>query len=188
MSGQTFTPDEMRQAIERLSPADIVRIEKAGRILALKAKCEAGDLLGEAVGRILDGSRKCPHDVEVMAFLINVMKSLASAAWERAKTGIDVLEFAATGTDNLTIFAVASTDRNAEDQCLAKDDIERRIRALEELFDGDDDAMMVLMGRLDDMTKEEIMTMNDLTPTDYGSLLRRMRRKIDGRFPHGWNL
>ena len=187
MSGQTHTPDEMRQAIDRLLPADLLRMEKAARILAFKAKCDAGDLLSEAVARVLTGSRRCPRDVEIKTFLIGVMRSLSSAFWEQSKTSVDVLELAATGTDDPVAVVVASTDRNAEEWCLAKDDTNRRITALEELFEGDDAAMMVLMGRLDGLTKEEIMTMNDLTLTDYGSLLRRMRRKIDGRFPHGWD-
>ena len=57
---------------------------------------------------------------------------------------------------------------------------------LEELFADDDEAQLILMGEMDELTAEEIREIGEIDATTYASARRRMRRRIDKEFPDGW--
>ncbi len=76
--------------------------------------------------------------------------------------------------------------RDAEEAVLAREDAERRLKALEKLFADDEDAQLVLMGDLDEMPPADIRAMNGWSEQDYASVRRRMRRKLSAAYPDGW--
>ena len=51
----------------------------------------------------------------------------------------------------------------------------------------DDEATLFLWAYLDDLPKEEIMTMIGVDMTAYATIRRRVRRTIDAAFPNGWS-
>ena len=186
MSRSTLDLAEARQAVDGLTPADLLRLEKVGRLYALGLGCEAGDLLSHVIGQTLQGRRNCPREVPLVKFLVGAMRSTASAVRERQRTSPVAFTSDATGTDGRPLYDAPELARNAEERRLAEEDYTDRLSALEALFAGDDEAMMFLMADLEEMPKEEIKKMNDLTETAYATIRRRMRRQINGRFPHGW--
>jgi len=54
VSEPTLDLAEARQAIERLTSVDLLRLRKAGRQYAFAAGCEADDLLNEAVCQTIE--------------------------------------------------------------------------------------------------------------------------------------
>ncbi len=65
------------EALERLAPADLLRLK---RVAQLRARTLPGvdwdDLLSEALLRALDGSRHWPEGVPLLAFLAGIMRSI----------------------------------------------------------------------------------------------------------------
>lgn len=177
---------EAQQAIAGLTTADLLRLDRVGRIYALGLSCEAGDLLNDAICQTLQGHRNCPREVPFVTFLIGAMRSRASAVREKQKASPVAITLDATGTDGRPLYEPSDPARNAEEWQLAKEDVAARVTALEKLFAGDDEATMFLWADLEETPKEEIKAMNDLDDPTYATIRRRMRRKINGRFPHGW--
>jgi hypothetical protein len=60
VSRLTLDVSEARRAFEALTTADLLKLERAGRIYAMGLNCDAGDLLGEAIAQTLEGVRNCP--------------------------------------------------------------------------------------------------------------------------------
>ena len=179
--------DEVRQSIERLTKIDLARLRKAGRIKTLGLGCEADDLIGRAVELAMTGKRQCPRETNFVVFLYNAMRSIASAMRVSPARAKPTVSFDATGTDGRPAIAVASPEPDAETLRLRAEDIAQRIKALEELFADDDEALLMIWADLDDTSKEEIKMQNNLDDKAYATIRRRIRRKIDGRFPNGWS-
>ena len=88
----SFAIDEtlvLRSEVRRLVAADILALTPAkwARLRSLAARyayaMPAEDLLQEACRRLLEQGRKCPNDVDVVQFLAQTMRSIASAEVER---------------------------------------------------------------------------------------------------------
>ena len=148
--------------------------------------CEAGDLLAEAITLTLEGARNCPREMPLASFLIGAMRSTASAIRKKAAPKPQLVSIDAENAEGRPLVEPASTQRNAEEWMLARDDAEERVRALEQLFADDDEAMLLLWADLEETPKEEIMAMNDLDATGYATIRRRLRRKINAAFSGGW--
>jgi len=177
---------EVSERLDCLTTAEYLHLSRAARRFAIGLNCGGDDLVHDAVMQALDGTRRCPRDVPVIVFLIRAMQSRASSLRGRAKTSPVELILDATGTDGRPLFTPASTDRNVEEWRLAKEDFDARVAALEALYADDELALLFLMADMDETPKEEIMAMNNLDRKGYDTVRRRMRRKMDGRFPHGW--
>jgi len=69
--------EAVARALGRLTPADLVRLK---RLAQLRARATPGEeweeLLNEALLRALDGSRRWPPGVPLLAFLAGIMRSL----------------------------------------------------------------------------------------------------------------
>jgi RNA polymerase sigma-70 factor (ECF subfamily) len=158
------TPEEAAEALEKLGQADRLRIESLARNRLYGNDSEWEDLLQEALTRILEGTRRWPRDLPIVAFIAGVMRSLAS---ERRKQRRYSSEEEAS--------QVADGNPGPEQQAAAR----AEIQALENHFGDDDEALEVLMGKFDGLTPAEIQTIFDLTKTQYDSTLKRIRRKIE---------
>ncbi|MFN3728057.1 MAG: hypothetical protein ACK4SZ_17330 [Allosphingosinicella sp.] len=186
MSRPILDVSEAHQAFEALTSADLLRLERAGRIYAMGLNCDAGDLLSDAICQTLEGVRNCPREMPLASFLIGVMRSRAWALRQKATSRLQLVSIDAEDAEGRPLVAPASPERNAEEWILAKEDVEARISALEQLFADDEEAMLMMWADLDETPKEEIMAMNDLDATGYATIRRRMRRKINAAFPTGW--
>jgi hypothetical protein len=78
--------EEIDETLRTLPDAGWVRLRKVATALCSGRSLDAEDLLQEAFTRALNGSRKCPVHVDVIAFLAEAMHSIASdaaKAWAR---------------------------------------------------------------------------------------------------------
>lgn len=186
MNGPTLDLAEARQAIEGLTSADLLRLERAGRVYALTAGCDASDLLSEAICQTIEGKRNCPREMAIMPFLVGVMRSRAWASKQKASLLPELVSMDATSDSGQAYYEPATPELNAEQTALAKEDAAARRDALEVLFADDEQATLFLWADLEELSKEEIMVMNDLDITAYATIRRRMRRKLNAAFPNGW--
>jgi DNA-directed RNA polymerase specialized sigma24 family protein len=178
--------DEAREAIAALTTADLIRLKKVGALYAVGVGVDGLEVLNEAVRRALDGTRNCPGDVPMTVFLVNVMRSMASSERAKAKEEPMMESMSSTLDDGPAVLEPPSPTRNVEEMRLAREDAEGRLRALEDIFRDDDDAQLVLMGDVDEMSADEIRALGCWDEQAYATIRRRIRRKIAARYPQGW--
>jgi hypothetical protein len=70
--------EQIDQAICTLPEAGWVRLRKVAAAYCRGRSFDAGDLLHRAFTKVLDASRQCPADVDVVRFLAETMHSIAS--------------------------------------------------------------------------------------------------------------
>ncbi|WP_443971308.1 hypothetical protein [Sphingobium sp. CR28] len=187
MERDVLDPDEVRQQIESLTKVDLARLRKAGRIKAFGLGCEADDLIGRAVELAMTGKRQCPRGTDFVVFLYNALRSIASAMRASPANAEPIASLDATGTDGRPVVMIASPELDAEALSLRAEDTAQRIKALEELFADDDDALLMIWADLEETPKEEVKMQHNLDDKAYATIRRRIRRAIDRRFPNGWS-
>ena len=180
-----LTRDELRAEIESFDSATQLRLERAAARLSDGRGIEADDLLHDAVVKSLNGDRVCPQEVPVAIFLYNVMKSLASSALKKKRRSKPD-ENSDVSNDGMKESNPDSHQESAEDTVLSTEAANLLINDMIDLFAEDDDAQLVLMGLCQEMTREEIMADCNLSNTDYNSVRRRIRRKLNEEYPKGW--
>lgn len=191
MTNEMLSRDEMQQALATLSEAELLKLERVAQWLSSGRSIAADDLLQEAVCRALEGVRNCPKDVPVVVFLVNVMKSLVSAYHKAAM--IDPIELAAPvstvdddGDEKDALADVEDRAPSPEQQLMEDDAAEKMKAALHRLFEDDEEAELVLLDIFVGLTAEETRADLNLDETTYATIRRRIRRRINQRYPEGW--
>lgn len=168
-------PDEaaagdVGRALGTLSDADLARLKSLARLWSRGLPGGLGwtDVLNEAIVRSLDGSRRWPLDVPLLAFLSGVMRSICDEHWRRARRDHALL--------------VAGPD--ASGSVIAPDDPERvlaaaqALGAINGLFAQDPAALKVIAGLAEGMSATDIRLHYDMSERDYDSTRKRMRRAL----------
>ena len=175
---------EIVEAIRGLSPTDWVRLKKVAAYYARPA-IPAQDLLQEALVRALDGSRVCPVHVDAVRFLAEAMRSIADGEQEKAERRPALVPIEESGG--------ATEAMNCPDPApgvearIAQAEQESRMRAdLLALFEDDPAAKDIVEGTIEGMTAEELRELTGLDRTAYDSKRKLIRRRIDKRYPEGW--
>lgn len=159
---QTTTLLEVRAALEQLlrNTPDMLRLEKISRLYARGLQPTEGmDLLNEAFARALEGKRRWPRNVPIVAFLAQVMRGLAS----------DI-------RDSLPTKANPAVDL-FDDSCEGELNIIELIKEIMAIFKDDEEALSVLEYRIQSYSPKEVQDFLNMTPTQYGTILKRIRRK-----------
>jgi DNA-directed RNA polymerase specialized sigma24 family protein len=173
-----LTLGEMKDKLSNLSEAELIKLGRASDALCWGLAIQGQDLLSEIFCRALEGRRNCPVDVPVVVFLIRAMESHVSAYLK--KRCHDALEQAVMSNEddpeNLGIVFDLQFDIDTPDEILlAKQTLEK----IDQAFSGDEKAQMVLMGQIDGLSPHEIQEVAGLSPVEYASTLRSIRRRLD---------
>lgn len=177
---QVATIEEVEAAVAALTEGELLRLaEFAERRIERIGRAADGrdheDLLGEAYRLTVEGDRSWPKNVHFVAYLCGVMRSVSSHWAEKygrqlddgrgqVRTDVDVrtdLVLGEVGTDPRAAATHAET-----------------IQAVRALFAGDATTSNILAGIEDGMQASEICALLDLTPTNYASTVRDMRRAM----------
>lgn len=117
------------QALDRklVTKTDLVRLKVIARLHArgLPPDTDWTDLLQEAFTRVLDGSRRQPEGVPIVAFLAGVMRSIKSEYWRRARKE-------AAQSPKLLV-GLEAVDTEEGEACDSAADPERSLIAMQEL-------------------------------------------------------
>ena len=178
-----LTELEVKRAISALAPPSWLRLHKAARALCRNAHFDAEDLLQEAFERALDGSRQCSRTLDIVHFLVGVMRSIASD-WRKARRRRPEMSLVSpTGTLQEVVIKVRD-QRPAADEWLASTQEATCLRqAILDLFADDDVARRMLEGIMDGIAGEELRSLTQLSQTQFESKRRFIRRRIDKAFP-----
>ena len=176
---------ELRLAIETISKLDRIRLLKKARVLATGTGMEPDDLFQETVARSLEknGGRNCPHDVKILTFLGNVMRSIASHSrekWER-EMPLGVNE----DDEDDPFVAIPDPGPSPVEVVIGRLDYRRTIARIEAMFDEDPQAQAIVIGIMEDWSPHEICALEPMSKNEYGSARKRVRRKLLREFPKG---
>ena len=188
------TPADIRVAIEALSSADWTRLRNyaAYRIRKLGPKADGRsreELLQITLLLLLDDTRRWDRTkVEFVPFMIGAMKSVSSN-WARGykpeETLLLVLDSEKTNEDGETfrpIEQLEDDNPNPEQRLVEGEQRQadaRRLKMIDELFEGDEGAQMVIEAWRDGYDPPGVRTLWGLSQNDYNTIVRRIRRTID---------
>lgn len=169
-------------ALAALSSADLARL---GRIAQMRAHNLPGvgweDLLNEAIEKLLSGVRRWPLDLPLVAFLREVIRSLASEAWRRHAQARLVQAPPEGEGDSDPVLSVPDTSAGPERDAIARD-LLKHVRGL---FKDDPQVLAILDGLGVGLDPEDIQRSTGMSAIDYESSRRRLRRRLARHFPEG---
>jgi DNA-directed RNA polymerase specialized sigma24 family protein len=155
----TLSLAEAAAAVRSLTTADKIVLTKIARLYARKTPYDHEDLLQEAICRVLGGTRAWPRDVQALAFLWGVVRSIA---WEWKKQRLDQEPDGA--------------DPEAEERrAIASLDAVKIVA----LFDDDPVAQIIVRGMLEGARGQELQELSGLEKTDYESKRTKIRRRVE---------
>jgi hypothetical protein len=173
----------MHDAISRLSDADRLRLKKISLLYARIGGYSSEELRQEAYARGLDGRRQCPRTVEVVFFLGEVMRSIASTSARAAGEAPPVESLvAADGTEQ----DARDETLNAEEATMHTQEMARMRQALIDLFDDDLEARTIVEGDIEGIKGEELCDLTGLDVKGFASKRKAIRRTIEKAYPRGW--
>lgn len=196
--------DELLDAIANLTPEERRRLYRQGNGLALGSEFAHGkDLLNEAVKRALIGTsgdrrdgergRPWPKGVHIVAFLMECMKSIANGSQNSHKQAVDRRAEALTTEDGDANPELSNAERvqgSVEEELIDREEQESKQKAAEEdvaairkLFAQGDVVHDILDGEAMGMSPEDIRQVLGITPTEYASARKRLRRTVDKHMP-----
>jgi RNA polymerase sigma-70 factor (ECF subfamily) len=157
---------------------DLLRLKVIARMHAKGLPPEIGwsDLLQEAFARVLDGSRRQPAGVPMVAFLAGVMRSIKAEHWRRVRAEARQLPRLLVDLDSADLTARELRDPapNPERTLIAI----QALAALDALFADDPQVRWVIAGLYEGWSPEEICAKHGMSKTDYDSTRKRMRRVL----------
>lgn len=184
--GRTATTSEIESAINALSEADLIRLEKyAYYRLASIGRASAGnsldDILQEAVARTLGGDRKWnPESVPFSRFLEGVVKSICSELAERltfVKNEEPMFESELVGVQAVSSSNpyqwASSANPGPERLTEAKDSVD----AIKRAFVDDPIVLELISGLEEGFTGPDIKTVLGISQTELETLMRRLQRR-----------
>jgi RNA polymerase sigma-70 factor (ECF subfamily) len=166
---------DVAAALSALSNADLLRLNALARLWTrgMPETLSWADVLQEAIARALDGSRKWPPGVSILAFLSGVMRSICDDHWRQQVREARVI-----------VRSTDAADARADDVGAANPDPERVVAAaqalsdIHTLFAGDYAALKVITGLADGLTAAEICETYGLSEREYDTTRKRMRRAL----------
>jgi len=172
------TPAAHALALKLVTQMDLLRLKSIARLHARGLPPEVGwtDLLQEAFARVLDGSRKPPEGLSMVAFLAGVMRSIRAQYCRRARRAAARLpqmlaELDLTGAEDAEP-GVPTPD--PERSLIAM----QQLAEIHRLFADDPRALQVIEGLFEGWSPEQIRARYDMSKTEYDSTRRRMRRTL----------
>jgi len=172
------TPAEEALARALVTHTDLLRLKTIARLHARGLPPSVGwsDLLQEAIARVLDGSRRQPEGVPVIAFLAGVMRSIRAEHWRRARRESGKLPEMLAQLRGAAPLAGEPSDPTPtpERSILAL----QQLALIDRLFADDLPAQQVIAGLADERSPEEICLLYGMSRTEYDSTRRRIRRVL----------
>lgn len=160
-----------------VTKTDLLRLKAIARLQArgLPPEVSWSDLLQEAFARVLDGSRKLPEGVAVVAFLAGVMRSIKSEHCRRARSQASRLpkmlaDVESGGDDGEPRDPTPNPERKLA--------VMQELARIYQLFADDHRARQVIEGLFEGYSPEQICARYGMSTTEYDSTRKRMRRAV----------
>lgn len=155
---------------------DLIRLKVIARLhaWALPPDLDWTDLLQEAFARMLDGSRRQPDGVPMVAFLAGVMRSIRSEYWRNARKEAAQIPKLRAELEVLDSQGGELVDPapDPERSLIARE----ALSEIERLFEADIQARNVIAGLFEGHSPDEMCRTYNMSKTDYESTRKRIRR------------
>ena len=171
---------EFGEALGELSAEDKLKLAAIGRVMCSGTGLDAQDLMHEAICRALEGSRRCPRAVPVMAFLVQTMRSVASHA-RRSQARMEVDAGATNGQGD------PSTRQPTPEESLIEKEEAAAVQAIYGEFEDDQEAQLVLMGWAEELRGAALREATGLDQAGLDYAAKRIRKRLRKLYPQGWN-
>jgi DNA-directed RNA polymerase specialized sigma24 family protein len=156
---------EIRSEISSLTAGERTRLIRIASYYGRSFE-EPDELVHEAICRVLAGIREWPRGLEKIRFLAGVIKSIAGDRKRGLSRNVSI--------DDVKEQEVG--DKGADERgVMAKIDLQRIMT----LFNDDPIAQKMLMGMADGTRGEDLERASGLSPTEYESKRKKIRRRIE---------
>jgi RNA polymerase sigma-70 factor (ECF subfamily) len=165
-AAEHYTISEIHETLDALDDGDWDKLNQLARSRCrFRFPGREQEVLNDALMRILEGKRKWPKGVIFAAFISGVMRSIVSKWIERS------------------IVDPGASDDDPEIVCgrigAFEDLHEKEVKVhLMALFDGDDEATLIVEGWFEDMEKKDFLPLFEGNETNYDTVCKRIRRKL----------
>lgn len=181
--------EEVAAVLAAMSDADLVRLEQFARLRAAGMRwLDWRDLLHDAIDRVLDGTRRWPSRLPFIVFMRETIRSIAHEAWRsRAEGPITTeadLPISCDADEPVLLQRVAADVPDPEREIIAR----QMLGKIEALFANDPNVSAILSGMADGRAPEEIQEQAGMSPTQYASAQKRIRRGLTRAFSEGREL
>ena len=192
--GVAATRDEIKAAIEALTPADWARLKRyaANRIRKLGPKADSrkwDDLLQIALQLLLDDTRRWDRTkVEFMPFMIWATRSISSN-WARGYKPEETLaldlDVEKTNKDGETfqLMDYVEDDRPNPEQRVVDEEKRQadapQLEVIDHLFKDDEQAQMVIEAWQDGYDPPGVRSLWNLSQKEHDTIVRRIRRTLN---------
>ncbi len=168
-----------RQALDAklVTEPDLLKLKVIARLHArgLPPHISWSDLLQEAFTRVLDGSRRRPEGIPMVAFMAGVMRSIKEQYWRQARRGTRQLAKLLVELEPADWRGEPLDPRPSPERHLIA---VQEMEAIERLFGDDLQARQIIFALYVGQTPEETCAMLNLSRTDYDSTRKRIRRAL----------
>jgi DNA-directed RNA polymerase specialized sigma24 family protein len=175
--------EDISEAFGSLSPENRLKLYAIERVALRGTDLSPGDLLHEALCAAIMGDRKCPRHVPFMAFIVQTMRSIASHHREERRREPADGGAAQEAREARPVFSATASD---PEQMLIERESEDMVGAIQDCFEGDEQAQMVVLGWSEGYRGKEL---RDFVGVDQAALdyaIKRIRRTMTKRYPNGW--
>jgi len=183
-SGNCLSPDEFMAALAGLPPDEKLKLAKIEAIFRKGTSYRSGALLGEVGARVALDKRHCPRDVSIMAFTIEVMKSISYH--ERQRLSRERALFAdskPTGTGSGETTFSPSLEAQAAWLKERQAQSDEAMEEIYQLFEKDEEAQQVIAGLSLGLKGAELRNETGLDQAKLDYAKKRIRKKIGTRYP-----
>lgn len=178
LSENTLSVPEIRARLDSLSSdkAKWIKLEKSANYLCLGLPISGEDLLHIVICKALEGKRKCRKDLPIEVFIYGAMESLIDSMIKKRKGDplsqtIQVLE----DNDSNDVELLNKTLDTPDAELIAK----QTIQYFKEIFKNDENLQSILLYQMDGLSPLNIQNKLNLTPVQYASALKAIRRKYE---------
>jgi RNA polymerase sigma-70 factor (ECF subfamily) len=170
------TTVDVARAIRALSDTDLVRLKALAQlwVRGLLGGLTWADLVNEAIARVLDGSRRWPPGVPLIAFLSGVMRSICDDHWRRLRRDHELFVRGDDLHDSTAAGDEAELPPGPERMLAAA----QALAAVNRLFAHDPPALKIIAGLADGLTAKEICRVYGMEEREYDTIRKRMRRAL----------
>lgn len=171
MTTESDNDPSIDEALAALSDADIARLYKLSRLRAYALHdIDDKELLHMAIERALSGRRPWPPGVPLIAFLAEVMRSIADDYLKREQRHVDDEPI----IDDRAHLNPGQQNSTPEGLHYAKYALE----AVDKHFEDDEEAWLVVNAWAEGYTGKELETHTGLTDKQYEAAAKRIRRNL----------
>lgn len=178
-----LAPEEVLERLDSMSADDKRRLRLIERRRRGGTDFQENELYSEAVCQAIVGERHCPRDQSFVAFLAQSMRSIAShrrKALGRAQPLTSDGQGRGRGEKQI---AAGQLDPEA---LLIEKQAEDVIKVIYEALDGDDEAQLAVIAISGQNRGKALRDEIGVDQAGYDYIMKRIRRTLAKKFPHGF--